>query len=200
MKQTFQRMWEHVSIYLPVLLMAALALGTWWLVRNAPKPLVAATDQTASTDPDYTMVAFSVHQFDAQGRLQSVITGDEARHFPATDFLEVDSVRTRSIAPDGTVTLTSGQRGISNGDGSEVQLWGDAQVLRTPVGQPHNQMRVEGEFLHAWTQEERVRSHLPVVLVRGNNRFEGDSLDYDNLSQVVELKGRVQGVIQPRAK
>jgi lipopolysaccharide export system protein LptC len=198
MKKSFQRVWEQASIYLPVLLMAMLALGTWWLVRNAPKPLAGTSAQVVSADPDYAMQQFSVRQFDAQGRMQSIITGEEARHFPLTDILEVDQVRTRSIAPDGAVTTTSGKRGISNSDGSEVQLWGDAKVMRVMPHRPQDVLRVEGEFLHAWTNEERVQSHLPVVVQRGNNQFKGDRLDYNNLSQVVELKGRVHGVINPR--
>ena len=32
-----QQGWERLSLYLPVLLMGLLALGTWWLVRNAPR-------------------------------------------------------------------------------------------------------------------------------------------------------------------
>ena len=34
--------WDRLSIYLPVLLMGLLALGTWWLVKNTPGPIAAA--------------------------------------------------------------------------------------------------------------------------------------------------------------
>lgn len=200
MKKSLPRVWEQISIYLPVLLMAMLALGTWWLVRNAPKPLQAKAEQTLSAEPDYTMQVFSVHQFDAQGRLQSIITGDEARHLPISDTTEIDQVRTRSIAPDGMVTTSSAKRGISNSDASEVQLWGDAVVERVPAAAGAPKMKLEGEFLHAWTQEERVKSHLPVVITRGSNRFTGDSLDYDNLDQVLFMQGRVRGIISPDKK
>lgn len=200
MKKSLQRFWEQASIYLPVLLMALLAMGTWWLVRNAPKPQQSNVEQMVSDAPDYVMAEFSVHQFDRAGRLQSVMTGDEARHFPRTDTLEVDAVRTRSMAPDGMVTTASAQRGISNADSSEVQLVGNAVVERQLPNQPDQVSRYTGEFLHAWTNEERVESHLPVVLTRGNQRFEGDAMQYDNLSQVVELKGRVKGIIHPNKK
>jgi hypothetical protein len=30
------RLWDNISIYLPVALMGLLVLGTYWLVRNAP--------------------------------------------------------------------------------------------------------------------------------------------------------------------
>ena len=200
MKKSLSRVWEQASIYLPVLLMAFLAMGTWWLVRNAPKPLQANVEKVVSAEPDYRMQVFSVHQFDANGRLQSIVTGQEGRHLPLTDTTEIDQVRTRSIAPDGAVTTSVAQRGISNADASEVQLWGDAVVERLPASAGAQPLKLEGEFLHAWTQEERVKSHLPVVITRGNNRFSGNSLDYDNLSQVVILNGRVKGLINPSAK
>lgn len=198
MKKHLQRAWEHASIYLPVLLMAMLAMGTWWLVRHAPKPLQVQTESALTDDPDYVMERFSVHQFDGSGRLTNVMTGTQARHLPKSDILEVDDVRTRSIAQDGVVTVASAQRGISNSDSSEVQLVGDAEVLRTSPQNPSQPMRVAGEFLHAWTNEERVQSHLPVVLNRGKDQFTGDSMNYDNISQTTELNGRVKGIIYPK--
>jgi lipopolysaccharide export system protein LptC len=58
-------------------------------------------------------------------------------------------------------------------------------------------LEFQGEFLHAWTNDERVRSHLPVTLTRGNDRFTADSMDYDNLDQVLQLRGRVHGLLMP---
>lgn len=198
MKNSLQRAWEQASIYLPVLLMALLAAATWWLVRNAPKPLQVSVEQVARVEPDYQLQDFSVMQFDAAGRLQSEILGQVARHYPATDILEIDEVRTRSLALDGIVTTTAAQRGISNSDASEMQLWGNALVQRTSPKNEQALMRVEGDFLHAWTNEERVQSHLPVILTRANSRFTGDSMEYDNLSQVIQLKGRVRGFLEGR--
>ena len=200
MKKSLQRIWEQTAIYLPVLLMALLAMGSWWLVRHAPKPLQASSDQVVSDAPDYVMEKFSVYQFDGTGRLQNVMTGDLAQHFPKTDTMEIDTVRTRSWAPNGVVTMASARRGISNSDSSEVQLMGNAQVERSIPQQPDQTTRYAGEFLHVWTNEERVKSHLPVVLNKGNDQFSGESMQYDNLSQVIELKGRVQGLIHPKNK
>ena len=77
---------------------------------------------------------------------------------------------------------------------------GNAQVERSIPQQPDQTTRYAGEFLHVWTNEERVKSHLPVVLNKGNDQFSGESMQYDNLSQVIELKGRVQGLIHPKNK
>ena len=58
-------------------------------------------------------------------------------------------------------------------------------------------MEFRGEFLHVFTNTERVRSDQPVTLTRGNDRFTADSMDYDNLDQVLQLRGRVRGMILP---
>ena len=62
--------------------------------------------------------------------------------------------------------------------------------------------RVEyrGEFLHAFMTTERVTSHKPVVLTRGKDRFSADSLDYDNVEQVIQMRGRVRGTLDPSTR
>ena len=188
-------------MYLPVLLMGLLALGTWWLVRNAPQPLLAPAAVSLRHEADYFMKDFSVKNFDATGRLQSEVQGTLARHYPDTDTLDIDQVRMRSIAPDGRLTRASAHRAVSNADGSEVQLFGNAVVTREPQTLPGGKslpkLEFRGEFLHAWPQTERVSSNQPVTLTRGSDRFTGDAMDYDNLDQVLEMRGRVHGVIMP---
>lgn len=125
-----QQGWERLSLYLPVLLMGLLALGTWWLVRNAPAPIAAAAGPSNPHQPDYFMKLFSVKSFDATGRMQSEIKGEMGRHYPDTDTLEVDKVHMRSVTPQGLVTLATADRALSNADGSEVQLFGNAVVTR----------------------------------------------------------------------
>lgn len=194
--------WDQFSLYLPVLLMGLLALGTWWLVRNAPMPQLPAVERGPSNQPDYFMKAFSVKSFDADGRLQSEVQGAVARHFPNTDTLEIEKVRMRSVSPEGQLTLATADRALTNADASEVQLFGNAVVTREPLpgkaGAPRQpRMEFRSEFLHAYTKTERVRSDKPVILIRGNDQFTADGMDYDNLDQVMQLRGRVRGVLQP---
>lgn len=196
--------WEQVSLYLPVMLMGLLALGTWWLVRNAPMPQLPTIERPVGHQPDYFMKTFSVKSFDAAGRLQSEVQGDVARHYPDTDTLEIDKVNMRSVSPEGRLTIATANRALTNADGTEVQLFGNAIVTREPVpakaGNPAQpRLEFRGEFLHAFTNTERVRSDQPVTLTRGEDRFTADGMDYDNLDQVLQLRGRVRGVLLPGA-
>jgi lipopolysaccharide export system protein LptC len=193
--------WDRLSLYLPVALMGVLALGTWWLVRNAPSPVGSDEPAVASTQPDYFMQGFSVKSFDANGRLQNEVQGQMARHFPQTDSLEIDAPRMQSVGPDGQITVATADKGVTNTAGTEIRLFGNAVVVREPApGRSKQQDRMEfrSEYLHAWTQTQRVRSDRPVEILRGTDRLTADRLDYDHMTQVLELEGRVKGVLNTR--
>ncbi len=196
------RVWERTAIYIPVLLMGLLALGTYWLVRNTPASLVAESRKTVSGEPDYYMRKFGIKTFDEAGQLKSDVTGTEVRHYPDTDTLEIDQALIRSYTLDGRLTTSTGDRALSNGDGSEVQLIGNARVVREAsrdaAGQEVPRLEFRGEFLHVYVNEERVKSHLPVVINRGSDEFEGDTFAYNNLDRVADLKGRVKSLLVPR--
>jgi lipopolysaccharide export system protein LptC len=195
--------WERLSLYLPVMLMGVLALGTYWLVRSTPLLLPPEQEAPAQHEPDYFMRKFSVKTFDGAGRLKSEVVGTDARHFPDTDTLEIDLVGIRSFNEEGRLTTASASRAVTNGDASEVQLIGNARVVREPVvdkaGQSQPRMEFRGEFLHAFMNTERVKSHKPVELIRGRDHFTADTMDFDNLDRVMQLTGRVKGTLVPDA-
>jgi lipopolysaccharide export system protein LptC len=200
---TVRRGIDRVTIYLPIILTAALALGTYWLVRNAPRLLEPTAKEAPTHEPDYFMRGFVIKNFLPSGDLRSELAGKEGRHYPDNDTLEVDQVRMRSVSPAGLVTHATADRGLSNGDGSEIQLFGNAVVVRDasvgPNGRPLPRLEFRGDFLHAFLDTERVTSNKPVTLTRGTDTFTANTLDYDNLSGVANLQGRVRGVLIPSA-
>ncbi len=192
---------DRISIYLPIIMTGLLALGSFWLVRNAPKLAQPEAPRAATHEPDYFMRDFVVKSFLPSGQLRTELHGTEGRHFPDTDTLEVEQPVLRSVAPTGLVTRATAKRALSNGDGSQIQLFGDAVVVREAGtdanGQPAPRLEFRGDFLDVFVDTEQVRSNQPVTLLRDGDRFAGDSLDYDNLTGVADLKGRVRGQIAP---
>jgi lipopolysaccharide export system protein LptC len=197
-----RRLAEHLVIYLPVLLMAALALGSYWLVRNAPVAAASSADKPLSHEADYFLKQFSIKSFTPQGSLKSELFGGQARHFADTDTIEIDNVRMHNFNQTGRlITVTSANRAISNGDNSEIQMYGNASSVREAAADTNGvmqpKMEFKGEFLHTFVNEERLKSHLPIVIRRGSSEFTADSLDYDNVARVINLQGRVKAVLQP---
>ena len=193
------RVWDRLSLYLPIALMGVLALGTYWLVRSTPVFMPPEAEKAPTHDPDYFMKTFSVKTFDVTGRLKSEVSGAQARHYPDTDTVEIDQVRIRSYNDQGQLTTATANRALTNADGSEVQLFGNALVVREAVVGKKAAPRLEfkGEFLHAFMNTEQVKSNKPVQLTRGKDSFVGDTMDYDGLEQVMQLRGRVKGILIP---
>jgi lipopolysaccharide export system protein LptC len=199
----FLSLWDRTAMYMPLLLMGALALGTYWLVRNTPTFSAPEAAREVGHEIDYFMQNFTIKTFDEDGKLKSEIAGTEARHFADTDILEIDQARIHSINIKNQLTTATANRAYSNGDGSEVQLTGNARVVRErsrdAQGKESPKLEFRGEFLHAFLNEERVQSHLPVLLIRGADQFTGNVFSYNNLDQVAVLTGRVRGVLMPNS-
>lgn len=196
--------WDRLSLYLPVILMGLLALGTYWLVRSTPLLGPAPQEPPPRHEPDYLMRKFSVKTFDAAGRLKSEVAGTDARHYPDNNTLEIDLVRIRSFNPEGRLTVATASQALINSDASEVQLYGKARVVRAAArsqsGPAEPELEFRGEYLHAFMLTERIKSPQPVELIRGNDRFWADMMDFDKPGHVLLLNGHVKGLLQPALK
>lgn len=185
----------HLTLYLPMAAIGLLALGTWWLAHNTPVASAPEPVRPQRTEPDYFLTNFVVKNFDAQGQLISEVSGNKARHFPDTDVLEMDAARLRSTK-DQRITKGQSDRAYSNGDGSEVQLVGNALVVRESgkdvQGRQLPRVEYRGEFLHAFVRSEQLKSHKPVIVTRGADQFTGDSMTYNNIDGIMQLDGRVR--------
>lgn len=189
------RVRDALSSYLPLLLMALLALGTWWLVKHTPPPPPAPAAASVRREPDYTMTQFAVERFDRGGQLRVRVEGERLRHYPDDGRYEVDGARIRALGVDGSVTVATARRALANADLSELQLHGGAQVVhQAPKVAP---VQIRSEFLHAFLVTERVRTHMPVQVSDGANRFQAEALDYDHPRRLLELKGRQQAHYEP---
>lgn len=193
--------WDRMSIYLPIAVMGLMALGTYWLVQNSPKPIAPVVEKPVRHDPDYFMKNFTVTTFVESGRLKSEVFGITARHFPDSDTVEIDKVRIRSFDEQGRLTTATANRALTNSDATVVELFGNALLVREAqqdnAGKMVPRIEFRGEYLHANSDTDHVRSNKPVELRRGNDVFVGDTMDFDNTNQIMVLQGRVKGVITP---
>lgn len=198
-KRSLRYRLDRLSVYGPVLVMALLALGTYWLARSVPSALPAAVDAIPPDEPDYTITQFAARSYNNMGGLTVELFGDTAKHYPAKDQLVVDKLRMRAVTEDGRIITATAHTGTTNGAGSEVLLRGNAVVVQLPTA-TSPRLEFRGEELRVWPDEERVSSVLPVELFRGADRMTGESLAYDKKQKTTEIDGRVRSTIQPAAR
>ena len=191
------RPWDLLSSWLPLLLMGALALGTWWLVRHAPPSLESRAERAPREEPDYVMQRITLQRYTAEGRLRLQIEGRELRHLPASGHIEIDDATVRAYAPDGREMIGTARRLVSDAKGADVLLTGGARVTGTTAqGLP---AEIEGEALRVHPRDDRVHSDSPVRLRVGGDTVQAAGIDYHQRSGQVEFSGPVQAELAPRA-
>jgi lipopolysaccharide export system protein LptC len=191
-------------LYLPVLLMGALAFLTYGLLRNTPQSEAPPPELAQRHEPDYTMGSVVLQQFQADGKPRARLQAVEVRHYPDTQTLRFEQPVLLWHTPQGDTTSAKAVQGESNDDGSEVRLWGDVRIERwagaqgkDPAG-PSLVVLTQSLLLDA--RRERMSSDQAVQLQRGKDRMEGQRLLYDHLSQQLDLSGKVRVAITPKGR
>ncbi len=192
--------WDRLAVYLPVLTMGLLALGSYWILRSTPEPQAPAAPRPASHEPDYFMRGFSVRSHGADGALLSELSGSQVRHYPDNDAIEIDQARLLALNGSG-YTRAEARRLSTDGQQSQYLLEGAVTVERhgsAGKAGPESSMHFAGEQLRVHAGGQRIDSDLPVELTRNGNRATAQSLRYDNSTRVAELQGRVRAQLSAR--
>lgn len=199
MKAALQRLraaLDRVALYLPLLVMGLLALGSWSLVRSVPNLLSTPATSAVRNTPDYALGRFTVQAFDAEGRLMRELSGERARHYPANDELHIDQVRIRGTSATGVRVQASALSGVAPGNGSTIALSG--QVLAVREADRHAvRTELKGERLLARLDEDRLLANSPVLILRGPDRFAADRMDFNSRTGQYDLDGRVRVTLSP---
>lgn len=183
------------ATYLPLLVLSTLAALTWWLARHSPKPLAERGAQAVRHEPDYTARRVLLQRFNADGRLVAQVEGEQVRHYPDTDEIEVDTVLLSTTGIDGRRTRATARQAVAAGDNSRYSLEGGARVVSTSAD--GHTVEIEGEHLLVLAKERRVRADKPVVVRQGGSALSADAMEFDETTQRVTLRGRVRAHLRP---
>jgi lipopolysaccharide export system protein LptC len=128
------------------------------------------------------------------------MAGRSAEHYEDSLTTLVENPKLLIYAKDGRLTKASAKRALSNEDGSQVQLMGQAEVYRAATVEQPQPLQVKSEFLQFFANTDTMQTDLPVVVTRGSNSFRSDKMTADNLNQTFNMQGRVKVVIYPENK
>lgn len=192
-----RRLLDRLSVYLPLIVMALLASGSWWLVRSVPDLIAPETGKPVRQDADYRLSHFSVKSFDASGRMKREVSGHNAQHYPATEALHIEQIRIYAESDSGAKMNARAIKGVATDDGSNVTLTGDAYAIRHPYN-TSPQVELRGDRLVALPDEDRVVSSDPVHITRDRDVFTAATMDFNSNTGQYVMQGRVRGTLAPK--
>jgi len=195
----FRRALDRLALYLPAIIMAVFALGSWWLVRSLPSFFNEAAPPSVRHEPDYFLKDFSVKSFDRDGRLMRELSGNQAQHFPDTDTLDIQKVQMRGHSKEGQQVTALADKALAKGDGTQITFSGNVQITQ-PGSKSANGTRFATEMrsqeIKAYVKEERLVSDVPIEIRRGQNLFTAEKMQMNSKTGEYELNGKVRGLVQ----
>jgi len=187
-----------MHLYLPATLMALLALGTWYLVRNTPAAAPVAPMLVPARHVDYDMVNFFTSVYAANGQAEQVLQGRKMQHYSSQE-VEISQLRlVRQVANAENQYLLShatAARAFGRDDGSDMTLTGQVRVQQSPQNGP--ELQLQGSYVRVYQQGDRLRGENGVRIRRGNLNLTGQTLDWDASTGILTMQQGVSATILP---
>ncbi|KND61087.1 putative transmembrane protein [Candidatus Burkholderia verschuerenii] len=178
----------------PLVAMAALAGGTYWLLQSSLPPAKQSAEQPKRHTADYFADNFSVSELDTTGTTQYRLTAKSMVHYEDDENSDLTLPAMRMFQPQKPQVTATAERGTVNSDVSIVDLYDHARILRAPgYGDP--QMQADSQHFRVLVNDDVIETEKPVRLQRGPSVMTANGMNYNNVTREMKLYGNVRGAI-----
>ena len=112
---------DRVTIWFPLLLLAALAALTFWLERTIQPP-AAAANTAARHDPDYIVDKLTAVRMAQDGTIKDTLHAAKMTHYPDDDSTELAQPKFVSYASGRAPVTITAEEGLLSSKGEEVRF------------------------------------------------------------------------------
>ncbi|MGI4858917.1 MAG: LPS export ABC transporter periplasmic protein LptC [Janthinobacterium lividum] len=190
------RIASRFTAYLPLVGMAILAGLTYWLLQSSLKPSAAPVERKVQHTPDYFADDISVTMLAPTGVAKYRLNAQSMLHYEDDQNTHLTTPAMRSFTPGEPIITATSRRGVVNSDGSIINLYEDAKIVRAP-GPADPPMEADSEHFLVLANDDVVKTEKPVKLLRGQSIATANGMIYTNTTRNMELLGQVRGSIAP---
>ncbi len=184
-------MYARPSILFPIVLLAILAVLTFWIDYAVQAP-EARIDGSSRHDPDYILNNFTTTRTDENGELRYRLSALEMRHYPDDDTTELEKPQFQRYEVDKPFTTIEGNKGFVSTDAETVEFIDDVKVVRQAFN-GKGEMVVLTDRLEVMPNEEMAKTDRPVVITQEPKTvIHATGMIYDKKNQTVQLLSRVK--------
>ena len=186
---------NRASSWFPVLLLASLAMLTYWLDAQVQGPGRGARAQRA--DPDYFLEDFSATRFGIDGSVVQQLNAKKMIHYPEAIPTEVEAPNLTDTQPGRATMRARADAAKVSPDNEHIYLSGNVVAERDGTD-GKGKLVVSTEYLHVQPKLERADSDRRVTIVDASGRHIGNGMDVDNKAHTLKLRNGVTGELPPR--
>jgi lipopolysaccharide export system protein LptC len=180
-----------------LLLGAALALGSLWLLEVTRQSGNDAAPTGVRTDPDYYVENFNFVRMGNTGEAQYNISGARMVHNPVDNSHLIDKPVINSLARERPPMHAYADKARVEQDSDKVHMY-DNVVLDRPQSPKADYFHLESDYLLVLTDEEIMKTDRPVRMTLGNSKLDGTGMSVNNATGELHLFNQVHATLPPR--
>ena len=185
------------SALFPLSLLLTLAALTFWL-RYATELAADRHDGKNRHDPDYIISDGTLRKLDQTGRLQYTLNSVEIRHYPDDDSTDMIKPHLIYLYPTRPSLTMRSERGHSNKEGQQVDLYGDVQITRAASAKDEEMIGYTPE-LTVFPDDEKAFTKSPVLITKGKSWLKGVGMQIDGRAQTYVLESQAFAVLESKS-
>ena len=187
---------------MPLILMGALTLLTFWLVQKNTPPEKSTIERVRLHEPDYTIKNGALSALNELGNTKYRILGNKVTHYDDDASIDILTPRMRLFQADKAPVTVKSDTGHLDGDLTILDLFDNASIFRpaqaATASQPATlRMLASSSYFKVLINDDIIETNRPITLEQGMsimNSTEGGI--FNNVEQSMVLTGRVKGRIE----
>jgi lipopolysaccharide export system protein LptC len=186
-------MMSRFALWLPMALLAMLALLTFWIDQSVKE--AGSRNGINLGEPDSIVENFLAESTDAAGVPRYRLSAEKLSHFSGDRQTLLDNPKlTHFHESQGEMQISSSKASIT-ADGGTV-VFTDQVNLHRPAGEGRNEMSMQTSYLEILTEKNEAFTEQPVVIQQPGMHITAAGLHLFADTRVLKLKGRVKAQYQ----
>ena len=184
--------------YVPMLLLAGLALLTYWLDLRV-QPGGRARGGESGRTPDYIVENFTATRMNADGTPRYAVAARRMLHYPDDNSAQLDYPELSHFDPQRAPVTIRADAGSLSANGEEALFSGNVLVRRQAFGQSP-ELTLATSRLQVIPNRDLARTDREVKLTSGNSTLTSVGLEFNNATRTLKLLSKVSGTFETPEK
>jgi len=187
---------------MPLILMGALTLATFWLVRKNTPPEKSAPERVRLHEPDYIINDGALSALNELGNTKYRILGKKVTHYDDDASIDILTPRLRLFQPNKAPVTIKADTGHLDGDLTILDLIDNASIFRpaqaaTVVEPASPRMLASSSYFKVLINDDIIETDRPITLEQGMSVMHStEGGVFNNIEQSMILSGQVKGRIE----
>ena len=187
---------------MPLILMIALTLATFWLVQKVTPPEKSSLERVRLHEPDYIINDGALSALNEFGNTKYRILGKKVTHYDDDASIDILTPRIRLFQLDKAPVTVKSDAGHLDGDLTILDLIDNASIFRPAQAATASQaatlrMLASSTYFKVLINDDIIETNRPITLEQGMSiMHSNEGGKFNNVEQSMTLSGQVKGRIE----